>query len=214
MSEWFTYSSPPTGGGGRERALETKVAAHVQNLFHTSGNEQLVYHNLEHTTHVVERAAEIMDFSKLTDEDRLVVLIAAWFHDTGHLFSPISNHETVSAEVMRDFLLIHKCEHAFIKNIADCILATRFPPNPVTIMEQILCDADTYHLGTDDFFATNEKVRQELFLREGIKIEDWDRYSINFLKVHRFFTAYCQEKLNPGKESNIKTLENRLSKAH
>lgn len=194
--------------------LEAKAAAHVRNLFRASDNEKLVYHNLGHTIHVVDRAAEIMDFYKLASADRFIVAIAAWFHDTGHLFSQTSNHEKVSAEIMQDFLLLNKCEPAVVKSIADCIQATRFPSNPVSITEQILCDADTYHLGTDEFFATNERVRQELWLREGIKIEDWDRYSINFLKVHQFFTSYCREKLDPGKFHNIKVLESRINKQH
>jgi len=187
--------------------LENKAAEHVKILFNKLHDEKLVYHNLAHTIQVVTRSEEMVQFYRLSEKERLIIMVAAWFHDTGHLFSKSLDHEKVSVEIMLDFLIINKCESDLIKSMADCIMATRLPSNPIQLSEQILCDADTYHLGTDEFLAINEKVRQELLLRDGIEMADWNKHSIEFLKMHRFYTSYCLEKLTPGKMNNLKQLE-------
>ena len=38
------------------------------------------------------------------------------------------------------------------------------PAVPSTLVEQIICDADTYHLGTEDFLHLDKLVWQELEL--------------------------------------------------
>jgi predicted metal-dependent HD superfamily phosphohydrolase len=190
--------------------LEDIAAAHVRVLFNKLHDEKLVYHNLSHTLQVVAHAEELVKYYKLPEKERLIVMLAAWFHDTGHLFANSIDHEQVSAEILLDFLITNRCEGDVIRDAISCIMATKMPSNPTLLREQILCDADTYHLGTDEFPIMNERVKQELLLREGIEIADWQTHSLAFLKKHRFFTSYCQEKLNPGKVKNIKLLEGEL----
>jgi predicted metal-dependent HD superfamily phosphohydrolase len=191
--------------------LEDIAAAHVKVLFNKLHDEKLVYHNFSHTALVVEHAEEMVKYYKLSKQDRLIIMLAAWFHDTGHLFSKSLDHEKVSAEIMLDFLIANRCDNDLIRNAIDCIMATKMPANPVHLREQILCDADTYHLGTDEFPIMNERVKKELWLRDGIEFTDWQKHSLEFLKRHRFHTSYCQEKLTPGKMKNIRQLESKFS---
>jgi predicted metal-dependent HD superfamily phosphohydrolase len=190
--------------------LEDIAAAHVKVLFNKLHDEKLVYHNFSHTAQVVAHADEMVKFYKLSKQERLIIMLAAWFHDTGHLFSTSLDHEKVSAEILLDFLVANRCENDLIRDAIDCIMATKMPSNPVHLREQILCDADTYHLGTDEFAIMNERVKNELKLRDGIEITNWNEHSLEFLKKHRFHTTYCQEKLMPGKMKNIRKLENKL----
>jgi hypothetical protein len=74
-------------------------------------------------------------------------------------------------------------------------------------LEKILCDADLYHLGTEEFKKTNEKVKQETELRTNSKIDNWTENSIKFLKTHKYFTDYCRQRLTSGKEENIRYLK-------
>ena len=37
--------------------------------------------------------------------------------------------------------------------IREIILATKLPVSPQTLLQAIICDADTFHLGTDEFSA-------------------------------------------------------------
>jgi hypothetical protein len=44
----------------------------------------------------------------------------------------------------------HKVNQNVINKVAGCT-ATRLPQNPTSLIEQIICDADLFHLGTTDF---------------------------------------------------------------
>jgi predicted metal-dependent HD superfamily phosphohydrolase len=189
--------------------LEKIASAHVEMLFHELHDEKLLYHNLEYTIRLVGHTEGIAEFYKLSQKERFVTVVAAWFLHTGRLFSKTNEYAPVSAKIMQSFLTINKGEPEVIKKIAGCILATQMPTEPAHITEQILCDSNTYYLGTDEFDNCNEKIRQELRLRYSIEIADWQAYSIEFLKNHTYFTSYCRQKLNPGKLNNIKYLERR-----
>ncbi len=187
--------------------LQEKVVSYVTSLYKAYANDTFVYHNLSHTIKVVTHAEELIGHYHFDATEKFIVRTAAWFHDTGHLFAKMRGHEEMSVEIMKKFLTGCQCNASFIYAITNCIMATKIPSNPIHLTEQIVSDADTWHLGTDDFFSTNEQVRQEMRLREGIEIVDWTAYSIDFLKRHTYFTSYCQDKLNPGKARNIKLLE-------
>jgi len=82
-------------------------------------------------------------------------------------------------------------------------MATRTPSNPKTLIEKILCDADTYHFGTKEFRLTDPKVYEEMEARLHIQIENKIYKSIQLLESHRYFTSYCQDLLNKGKQDNL-----------
>ena len=75
-----------------------------------------------------------------------------------------------------------------IHTIENCILATKMPRNPRNLVEEIICDADTYHFGTKEFKDTNKRMREEYALRqEKISKEDWDEDTQNrVIKSIRF----------------------------
>jgi predicted metal-dependent HD superfamily phosphohydrolase len=177
------------------------VKVYVTELFVNNAKDYLVYHNLAHTETVVRRVEEIAAYYYSSKSDLYILLVAAWFHDTGHLFGPQAGHELKSVEIMRDYL--SDLSESVLKKIEGCILATRLPARPGTLNEAIICDADLYHLGTDEFWESNEKVRKELEMRNGTVIHGWTDESIRLLSMHQYFTRYCRELLTPGKEKNI-----------
>src|SRR6185436_9407352 len=121
---------------------------YVTDLFHDNKRPELIFHNLDHTRAVVDRTKEIAGHYYLNEKDMLSVYIAAWFHDTGYLFTTPSHHEEKSVELMRDFMKTQSEDEELVEKIAACIMATRQPRNPGNLPEQIICDADTYHFGT------------------------------------------------------------------
>src|SRR5215467_13818799 len=123
------------------------VEEHVTNLFESNKKQKLFYHTLEHTQETVKRAEEIAAHYKLSEKEMLAIYIAAWFHDTGRIFTGPENHEEKSVELMKSFMQINSPETELIQVIERCILATKRSTIPTTIPEQILSDADTYHLG-------------------------------------------------------------------
>ena len=194
-----------------EQDIYSKVEAHVSGLFAAADTSKLTFHNAAHTLHVVEHAKEISDYYNLIDNDKLIVFIAAWFHDTGYLFAPKAVHEEKSIELMKEFMKHETQYEELVGSIEDCIMATRLPSAPKNLLEQIVADADTYHAGGKDFFEQNVLIYQETIHQQGyLSKQDWDKKAINFLEQHQFFTNYTREKLAERKKKNLQLLKKEL----
>ena len=189
-----------------------KVKPYIQELFSRRTPSFLKYHNLAHTEKVVERTIEISKASPvpLNEKDFFCVITAAWFHDTGHLFHELKDHEQAGADLMAAFLKSFQLEDSIIDEAAGCIMATRVPSKPKTAIEQIICDADTYHFGTKEFLETDSLVYAELEERLNIHIENKIQKSIKLLESHQFYTVYCRDMLDKGKKENIAKLRRLL----
>lgn len=193
--------------------LYKKIEEYVTGLFDQMHAPALVFHDLEHTQSVVKRTQEIAGHYKVTEEEMLVLFTAAWFHDTGHLFTTPEKHEQMSCEVMRKFMKDQIDDEKIIDEIESCIMSTKFPRNPKNLLQQILCDADTYHLGTKDFKNTNKKAFEERSLRSN----DTDKAKFNkdtleMLGKHQFYTNYAKDLLTERKEKNMKKLRKKIAK--
>ncbi len=193
-----------------DNKLYKKIEAYVTDLFEQKQTPSLAFHNLDHTQTVVKRAQEIAGHYKISENEMLILFVAAWFHDTGHLFTEPAKHEEKSVEIMKKFMQDHIEDEETIKKIEECILATKPPRNPKSLLAEIICDADTYHLGTKDFKKTNKLVFEELKHRLG---EDdrikFNEGTIKMLEDHHFYTSYCKELLNERKNKNLKKIKNK-----
>ena len=181
----------------------------VTDIFQNKVNKSIRYHNLEHTQQVVKAAEEMADYYQLEPEDRHAVLIAAWFHDAGFINGESKGHEAVSIQLVTSYLQGRKAEPTLIQKVAACIDATKMPQAPGHLLEQILCDADLSHLGTEEFKNKNEQLRQEMieFSKEDISKKKWRKMNIAFMEYHTYFTDYARRKLQPLKEQHIKELK-------
>ena len=169
------------------------IATYVTGLYTQYQTAILLYHNLDHIKTVVERTQEIGANYSLNEEDRFTLLAAAWFHDTGYLFADAAHHEAKSVSVMRAYLEA-ETEIKIIDLIEGCILATKLPQAPKSLLEEIVCDADVYNLGIDDFFRTDKLLKRETELRNNILLDDWewDKKTLGLLENHKYFTLYCR----------------------
>lgn len=192
-------------------ALAGQITEYIIDLFQKHHQPYLLYHNLEHTKFVVSKAVEIAGNYSLQENETFILVTAACFHDTGQLLNYGSNHELKSVSLMKDFLADKNIEAATIDAIEKCIVATRIPHHPRSLSEEIICDADTYNLGTKDFIRTNELLKKECELKTHIKYDNWDKTTLAFLERHKYFTAYCQRLLNKGKQNNIHVLRAKLN---
>ena len=196
-----------------DSSIYKKTENYITDLFQKMNATQLVFHNLHHTETVVQRAKEIAAHYELSERNMLILYIAAWFHDAGYLFTGAPGHELKSVELMKSFMLIHMNEPELIKEIEECIMATKSPRAPKTLLEEILCDADTYHFGTKEFKETNKQVFKEISLKEpDIDKTIWSEQSLEFLEAHIYYTTYCQNLLEEKKRENIKKLKENIEK--
>lgn len=170
-----------------------------------------MFHNFHHTQQVAVRAIEIGAHEGLKEDELLIITMAAWFHDTGYLFTDPSGHEAESVKIMTDYLSEKDLPLHVLAEISDCIMATKAPTNPQNLLQSILCDADTYHFGTGEFTESNEKVYLELRLRNnGPDKSTFMQGSAAMLRAHKFYTAYCREMLDAGKKKNLEWLSKSL----
>jgi hypothetical protein len=95
-------------------------------------------------------------------------------------------------------------------------MATRAPRSPATLLEEIVCDADTYHFGTKEFKETNKLVLKELELKNGGRLDRQRAYrdAIEMLEEHTFFTSYCKDLLEEPKQKNIKKLKKKIAEVN
>ncbi len=186
--------------------LQHEIENYVIDFFAQHPSSFLSYHNLTHTRSVVKHSVEIAAHYNLTETEQFILLTAAWFHDTGQLISPQLGHEEESVRLFKYFIsTFTEVPEGVVDIIEQCILATKMPQVPQTLLEDILCDADLYHLGTDDFKTINELVKQEMTLRSG-PIDHWNALTIKLLMRHHYHTSYCREKLEAGKQANLAML--------
>ncbi|HEY0731277.1 MAG TPA: Pycsar system effector family protein [Chitinophagaceae bacterium] len=184
------------------------VQDYVTDLYRKKVDGHFVFHNLDHTQRVVAAAEEMAAHYDLNDEDRFVLLISAWFHDTGFTLGKAEEHEKESIRLASEYLQQRNIDQEIIQKVSSCIQATRMPQSPLSQVEKIMCDADLFHLGSDDFkrMTGHLKQEQEYYFQKEISKKEWRQRNIEFLEAHQYFTDYAQEKQEPKKQEWIKEL--------
>jgi len=193
------------------RELLDLLRAHVASLFQSHEDERFIYHNLHHTEQVVENVVRIANHYQLSDQDFFIVVAASWFHDMGYLFD-CSQHEMKGTSLANDFLSDKDVTPEVIEQIKGCIMATKMPQSPAGLLQEIVCDADLFHLGSDSFKERNRLMRKEAeaFVKHKIDKADWRIKTIALFKAHHYHTEFCQQLLNSKKALNLAELEHKL----
>ncbi|MGZ5221472.1 MAG: Pycsar system effector family protein [Chitinophagaceae bacterium] len=186
-----------------------KIRQHVVQYFKSNENQKLVYHNLAHTEAVVFNASKIAGHYQLGDKETFIVITAAWFHDTGYFNGDPGDHEIRGADIAARFLKEIGIDDETILAVRKCIIATRMPQSPQNLPEQIVCDADLYHFGTDYFPERNKLMRKEAESCKGKKIpkDVWRKSTVLFMEAHHYQTDYCRQLLQDKKNQNLKALK-------
>lgn len=189
-----------------------KTEKSVTQFFEQHGKKNLTYHNLQHTQYVVHKTLEIAAHYPVTDEQLMVLYVAAWFHDTGYLLTEPKKHEQKSIEVLQSFAGEIGLADQQMEDIASCIMATRYPRKPAGLLEEIICDADTFNLGTSDFWDTNKRMFREMSAERKDKMNKlaFDQETLRFMNLHQYYTTYCKQFLKQGKAQNKKQLQTSL----
>ncbi|MGF1923589.1 MAG: Pycsar system effector family protein [Bacteroidia bacterium] len=188
-----------------------EVKQFVLAYFHTHHNANLVYHNLDHTQSVVDATIQIANHYQLNDKDFFIVCAGAWFHDTGY-FEDIQNHEQRGAEIAADYLKKQDIPADIRDSVMQVILSTKMPQRPTNLLENILCDGDLFHLGTEEFTAKRKLMHKEVSLLYHIDSskKEWRMRDIEFLESQHYHTDYCNLLLGEQKQRNIDKLKSKM----
>jgi hypothetical protein len=124
------------------------------------------------------------------------------------------NHEENGSKIAETFYTDHGVSAEDIKLIKGCIMATKMPQSPVTLLDKIVCDADLFHLGTEDFFKKDNLLLKEINIQHHTDLSklEWRHKTIKFLESHQYHTDYCKLLLEDTKQKNIETLKDKIAK--
>lgn len=188
------------------------VIEYCRNILVTSKVNKLPFHNLTHTQEVVTGVNIITEKEGITGNDCEIILIAAWFHDTGFTLK-YHDHEEASISFAKEFLQIKGYPIVSIKQVIECIKATKMPQHPTTPLAEVLCDADLFHASTPNFFYRNLLLRKEWEIENGCIYSDieWHKLNFEFLQNHQYFTKYGRDVLVTGQSSNIHKMQNLIN---
>lgn len=191
--------------------LLDEVKQEVTHFFQLHENAGFSYHNLSHTERVVTNAGLLARHYQLDDKDFFIVTTAAWFHDTGYYINGAADHERHGSEMAAAFLQTKGVDGSIIHAVENCIMATCLPQSPKNLLEQIVCDADLFHLGTDEFPEQNKKMRKEAEWRQNRKISkhEWRQGTIKLFQSHHFQTDYGKALLSEMKKQNLQKLKDK-----
>lgn len=189
-----------------QKATE-QVQNFIQNFYSESLNTGRIYHNLQYSQELVNRATEIAGHYQIEPKRLFVIQTAAWFNTLCYHENPDSYYKR-SARIADKFLRKISAPQEVIKGVTEAILVTRIPQQPKDLVEQIVCDAHMYYLGLDDFENRSRLIRKELELITGKKIskEEWRLRNIQLLQNHRFKTDHARALLEEQQKRNLAQL--------
>ena len=169
------------------------------------------YHNVRHTLDVINQSQLIGKIEQLSERDLLLLKIAALFHDTGFLFQR-AKHEERSVKVFLEASYEYEISESDKTVISQCIMATRMPQQPISLLDKVICDADLDYLGRDDFFPIGDALFREMSRNNEISdINAWNQLQVKFLTAHRFHTNFSIQNRMPGLQENLKKVMQNLN---
>lgn len=195
------------------KAETEKVKQFAENYLNSNANDHILYHDIAHTKAVVASATKLAKIHHLNEEETFIVITACWFHDAGYYNGPVLGHEKRGADIAAAFLRSSHIDDVIIDAVYACILSTKMPQQPITLLDKIVCDADLSHLATGDFSERNKLLRKETEAATQQKISkvDWRKSTLSFLEGYSFHTEYGKTVMDAGRLKNIEKLKERVA---
>lgn len=192
---------------GKMRYLE--LEKHVLDWLEEHLPANLYYHGVHHT----KKVCEFVEFLALEEgvgaEDFFLLKTAALLHDAGFT-EQYDNNEEIGADIAEEILPGFDYSEKQIETVKQLILSTKVPQQPKNHLEEILCDADLFYLGNDNFHSIADNLMSELTEREKIAgRKDWDPIQISFLSQHKYFTKTAKKLQRPSKEKHLQEIIDR-----
>lgn len=193
--------------------LVKQAKIYVTALLEEKLPKQLVYHTLKHTLTVVKETRALGEATGLSDSDLEVLLVAAWFHDTGYI-DVMDGHEYRSMELAQAWLADEGCPPERIAVVQGIIRATHRNEPRETELQQLMVDADMSNMGSPEFFANAELLRAEweTTLGKTYSNVEWAETQLDFLLTSKFLTDAAQDRYQEQFKVNIKQQRDQLKK--
>ena len=120
-------------------------------------------------------------------------------------------HEEISCIWAKDYLPDYGYSNGQIEHICRIIMATRLPQSPSDHLGEILCDADLFYLGKENYTANAEKLFLEFKHSGVVETEaEWQLKQLEFLSAHQYFTQSAISLLEQSKQKTLQQLKSSL----
>ncbi|MEZ4932272.1 MAG: HD domain-containing protein [Saprospiraceae bacterium] len=184
---------------------------YIARLFAAKLSGNLVFHNFHHTVNVVRGVKDIGRNLQLDAAQKEILLLAAWFHDSGHVVKYMG-HEEESQQLAKEWLLKMEFPMDRTEQVMACIAATHMPQRPKDLLQQVICDADLYHLSMGEYCHLQFQLREEWkrVLHKEYTDITWMEENLSFINEHQYFTEYGQTVLEKRKQKNLRLCEQLL----
>jgi uncharacterized protein len=190
-----------------------KARKYVLNRLENELSPNLTYHSLKHTLEVVSAADRLATWEKVGEEDRLLLLMGAYYHDLGFIRQRQA-HESISIQLAEQTLPEFGYSDTDVVVIRGIIQATCLPQSPTNLLEMIIVDADLDYLGHEDFWERSNDLRRELEIYgDNFTDEDWYSYQLKFIQPHRYFTASERSLRDAKKQQHLLEIQKLLDQA-
>jgi predicted metal-dependent HD superfamily phosphohydrolase len=185
-------------------ALVQQAKAYVEPLLEKNLDPRLTYHSLAHTAYVVKQAHALADTAKLAPADTELLLVAAWFHDSGYL-DTYDGHEYKSMARAEAWLREKQVDPARIEVVKNLIRATHRNEEATTELEKMMVDADMSNLAAEDFRSRAELIRTEweLALDKSYTNPEWAELQLNFMVAHKYQSEVGKDRYKKALKANI-----------
>ncbi len=171
----------------------------------------LFYHNVKHTVDVVTEVELIGWGEGCSDEEILLLKTAGLFHDAGHIVA-YDNHEFYGTQIAREMLPEFNYTTDQIDRICSLIMSTKLPPNPTTLLENIICDSDLDYLGRSDFIPVSNTLYEELKAQNKMgSLNDWNKIQVKFISGHQYFTKTARSLREVNKQLQIERIQSLIT---
>lgn len=171
----------------------------------------LYYHNVKHTVDVVTEVELIGWTEDCSDEEILLLKTAGLFHDVGHTVT-YDGHEHEGTILARQMLPKYGYSQSQIDRICDIIMATKMPPQPKDLLQEIICDADLDYLGRSDMIPVSNTLYKELKEQNKIgTLNDWNKLQVKFISVHQYFTKTARSLREVNKQIQIDRIKSLIT---
>lgn len=197
-----------------QKKILEEVGAYIFDLFKEKLSHDYVYHSYQHTQETVDACLKIAQgYKELQDEDLEVLLIAAWFHDTGYIHT-YKGHEDKSIEIAADYLKRKNYDKVKLQRVLECIEATKRNSPRNSLLTKIMADADISSVGEASFFTKADLLKAEW---EKFKIRfcseiEWAETQLQFLESVNFHTQEAQRIYGEQQQRNILEQRKKLQK--
>ncbi len=166
----------------------------------------LTYHDAQHTKDVIEAAEYLGRQEKINDRELTLLKTAALFHDSGFL-QDHQEHEELSCNLARRWLPEFNYTSDEIDSICNMIRTTKLPQSAEDHLSQLLCDADLYYLGGDEYESNAKNLYKEFLSTGMVKSRaEWDVMQLEFLSSHHFFSRTAIQTREEKKKTHLQQL--------